>query len=82
MIFQLAMGLSVSFTMCFSKVGKAQSTKNNHSPWQNKEGKTPASILFQHENVLLCADLLQDFRPNRYADLTQVSFSEQQHQRA
>ena len=36
-----------------------------------------ASVLLQHENVLLCADLLQDIGPDRDADLAQVSLSEQ-----
>ena len=47
-----------------------------------KQAAVPASILFKHEDVLLCAHLLQYLRPYRDADLAQVSLSEQKHQRA
>jgi hypothetical protein len=38
MTFQSAMGLSMFLAMQFSRVGKAQSTKNYQLFWWNKEG--------------------------------------------
>ena len=60
--------VSMFLARCFNRIP--------YSCWRDLRD-TPTSILFQHEDVLLCADLLQDFRPYRDADLTQVGLSEQ-----